>query len=150
MLLISQPYFSTEKSIVEFLPLPPHKPQIIQIMDTHIVPTILDYSFSEVEEGLSYEGQSLYGIILVVHLEYAQKMTYMSNDASETIHSAHYSSLRSISIHLPKYVKNINIATLLKSGSLTIHPSVESVIPKILNSRSIQQFSLLKVSVILK
>ncbi|MGL5675388.1 MAG: hypothetical protein ACRDDX_03150 [Cellulosilyticaceae bacterium] len=141
-------HFTVEKSILEFLHLPPHKPEAIQLVDSHIIPTVLDYTFTEIQKGLSYEGQSLLGVILVIHLSFAEKLTYLGHTASDTFHSAHYASLRSVSIDLPPQIKKNNTLTLLKTGSFTIYPSIESISTKLLDARSIQQISFLRVTIV--
>ncbi|MGL4737881.1 MAG: hypothetical protein ACRCW2_10545 [Cellulosilyticaceae bacterium] len=147
-----EPYkhYVSESSAFEILSLPPHKPDLSRILDTVIVPTVIDYSFVETPQGLSYEGQHLSGITLVVNLSLTEKLTYMSHTSTETVHSIHYTSMRSLSIVLPQQVGGLDTLAVIKSGNFTIHPSIEHVHPKAADTRTIHQVSLLLMTLTLR
>lgn len=139
--------YATEKSLFEILTIPPHKPDLSRILDTMIIPTVIDYSFMETPHGLSYEGQYLSGMMLIVNLKLTEKLTYMSHTSEETVHSIHYTSIRSVYIALPQEIHSQDTVSRIKSGTFVIHPSIESVHPKLFDTRTIHQTTLLLVNV---
>ncbi|MGL4346250.1 MAG: hypothetical protein ACRCTE_13710 [Cellulosilyticaceae bacterium] len=143
-------HYSKESSFFEVLSLPPHKPDLSRILDTAIIPTVVDYSFIESTQGLSYEGQMLSGITLAINLSLTEKLTYMSHTSTETVHSIHYTSMRSLSIVLPQQVGGIDTLSVIKSGTFTIYPSIEHIHSKVADSRTIHQVTLLLVTITLR
>lgn len=134
-----------QESFADMLFIPPHKPDLFQIMDIIVSPEILDYSIVETPKGLSYEGQYMSGYKLLVDVALNEKLTYISSTEEQTIHAVQYTQFKSICIMLPESVNQKDTAPIIQSGLFSLHPSIEGIHTKILDSRTVQKCGLLLV-----
>lgn len=139
--------YSKQISFLELLSIPPHKSELARILDISIIPEVVDYTLVETPQGLSYEGQYLSGINLIINFNLFEKLTYMSNTYDESVHSIHYTHLKSLSISLPQRINDVDTSVLIQSGILSIHPTIESIFTRILDTRTIHQSALLLVNI---
>ena len=139
-------YFK-EELISEVLTIPVPKPNIERILKVLISPEIVDVKLIETEIGQSNEGQNLTGNKLVIELNIKEKITYVANDKSQSVHAAHYENMKSIFVVLPNEVKGQKVCDLLRANRLTITPYIEAVKTRVLDSRTIYKCILLFVDI---
>lgn len=134
MLPFKSEYFK-EELISEVLTIPSQKPNMERILKILISPEIVDFKVVETEVGYSNEGQNLTGYKLVVELNIKQKITYVADEKTQSVHAAHYENMKSIFIVLPKEINNQDICELIRANRLAITPYIEAAKSRMLDCR---------------
>lgn len=139
-------YFK-EEAICEVLAIPPEKPDMERILDVMVWPEIENIKLVETEEGYSVEGQRLSGAKVVVEIRLKEKVTYVANEPTQSVHAAHFEYLKSMFIVVPKEINGKPSCSLIKSGKLNVNPYVESVTTRMLDCRNIHKCVMLFLDV---
>lgn len=140
-------YFK-EEAICEVLVIPPEKPDIERILDVMVWPEIESIKLVETEEGYSVEGQRLSGAKVVVEIRLKEKVTYVADEPTQSVHAAHFEHLKSMFIVIPKEIDGRPSCNLIKSGKLNVIPYVEAVTTRMLDYRRIHKCVMLFLDVI--
>lgn len=130
-------YFK-EESINKIFSLPKDKPCIESVCDVLIYPKVISKKLIRTETGFSNEGQKLTGFKLVVELAIEVKVTYVSDEPTQSIYAVHYETLKSMFIILPEYINDRPVYDLFNASRYTINPYVEHSYTKLLNDRDVQ------------
>ncbi|MGL6104789.1 hypothetical protein [Romboutsia sp.] len=138
-------YFK-EESICEVLSIPCQKPDMERILDMMVWPEIESMKIVETVQGLSNEGQRLTGIKLVVEVRLKEKLTYVALEPTQSVHAAHFESLKSMFIVLPAEVDGRSTCDLVRTGRISVIPYVEAVYPRMLDSRTVHKCVLLFIN----
>lgn len=86
----------------------------------------------------SAEGQILTGKKLSVELELQQKVKYIADESTQSVHAAHFNKLvNSILLIAPAAVNSIPIETLLMQGKVVVTPYIEDIYGEKLDKRTI-------------
>lgn len=139
----SNPKYFKEEVITQFLEIPCKKPDMERILDILVWPEVTDLNVIETHEGLSNEGQRLTGVKLIVEVKLKSKVTYVADEKTQSVHAAHYETLKSMFIILPKEFNGRNVCDLAKVGKINVVPYVEAVNFRMLDKRAIYQCILL-------
>lgn len=139
-------YFK-EELISEVLVIPSQKPNMERILKVLISPEVVDVNLVETEVGYSNEGQNLTGYKLVVELNVREKITYVADEETQSVHAANYENMTSIFVVVPKELNGENICDLLRAGRISVTPYVEGFKARMLNCREIYKCVLLLVDV---
>lgn len=139
-------YFK-EEPFFEELVIPTHKPAISKIVDIILIPEVLDYELIHTEEGLSYEGQRLTGLQLLVSLKLQEKLTYIAQTPDQTIHGVHYTQFKSSFIVLPIEINQRSTQLLVQTNQIKVKPSVQSLYTQIKSPHLVLNYGLLSVHV---
>jgi hypothetical protein len=134
---ISPSYF-TQISIPEVVCLPEQKPDIEQLIsvmaDIEIVSTrIIVTPGGDVQGGIiSNEGQKLTGRKLSVEILIKQKIKYVADEPTQSVHAAHFDKkMASIFIVIPKEfdwgTAKYTAEELLEKGKLIVTPYIEDI-----------------------
>lgn len=129
-------YFK-EELVTELLSIPPQKPDIERILDILVWPEVEDVKLVETPIGMSNEGQYLSGLKLIAEVKLKEKVTYVANEPTQSVHAAHYETLTSMFVVLPTEINGRNTADLVRSGRINVLPYIEAVDFRILDCRNI-------------
>lgn len=129
-------YFK-EELVSEVLLIPSNKPNIERVLDVLVSPVIEDYKVIETPLGVSNEGQNLSGVKLIVELRLKQKVTYVADEPTQTVHASHYETLKSMFVILPNDIDGRSACDLVRSGRVIINPYIEAVDFRVLDCRHI-------------
>lgn len=131
-------YFK-EEIINEILSIPCQKPDMERLLKTLVDVTVEDKKLIKTEKGLSNEGQALTGYKLVVKLRIKEKITYVADECTQSVHAAHYETIKNLFIIVPEVIDGENVCNLIKKGRLSITPYVECVESRMLDCRTIHK-----------
>lgn len=139
-------YFK-EEVISERLIIPSQKPDIERILNVIVSAEVEDVNLIETEVGMSNEGQNLTGYKLVVELKIKEKVTYVANEECQSVHSAHYESMKSMFIILPTEYNGEDTCSLVRADRIQVSPYIEATKAKMIDGRTIHKCVLLLVDV---
>lgn len=136
-----------EEVISERLVIPSQKPDIEKILNVIASVDVEDMNVVETEIGMSNEGQNLTGYKLVIELKIKEKVTYVAAEDCQSVHSAHYETMKSIFVILPKEYNGEDICSLVRADRVQVNPYIEATKASILDERTIHKCLLLLVDV---
>lgn len=133
-----EPKYFTQVSIPETLIIPEPKPDMEQLLSVCVDPQVEAIKLIETPLALSNEGQFLSGCKLVIELRLREKVKYVADEPTQTVHAAHYENvLKSIFIIVPCEVDGIPIRTLLERNRIKIIPYIEDIYAEMTDKRTI-------------
>lgn len=115
--------------VQETLELPEAKPDIEQIVKVIAQVVITSTRVIRTPAGTSMEGQVLTGYKLVVEGEVRQKIEYVADECTQSVHAAHFSVPFSTFIVLP--------TTYTLGTPVTVTPYIEDIYVELINERTI-------------
>lgn len=128
----------TEISIPEIVKLPDVKPDIEQVVSVTVDACILSLRLIETAIGRSQEFQFISGHKLVVELKLRQKIKYVADEPTQSVHAAHFENvISSVFIVVPDMLLGVNIQDLFDQGRLTVTPYIEDIYAKQRGKREI-------------
>ena len=139
-------YFK-EEEISEVLTIPCQKPDIENILSVIVSPEVEDLRIIETEVGTSNEGQVLTGSKLVIEIRMKEKVTYVADEQTQSVHAAHYENLKSFFVIVPNQIDGNDVCVLLRSIRISVNPHIEAVHTRILDKRTIFKCVLLFIDV---
>ncbi|AOR23332.1 hypothetical protein [Clostridium taeniosporum] len=146
-LLPTDPKYFKEELISEILTIPVQKPDMERILKVLVNPKLVNTKIVETEVGMSNEGQNLTGYKLVVEFNIQEKIVYVANEKSQSVHAAHFENMKSIFVVLPKEINGEDVCQLVRANRITVTPYVEAIKTRILDCRRIQKCVMLFVDV---
>lgn len=141
--LPTNPLYFTEVTIPETVEIPCEKPdmeQLISVMvDTQIISTKVAHTPVDVT---SPEGQHLSGCKLIVELKLRQKVKYVADEPTQSVHAAHFENvMQSVYVVVPCNVViggvTYTIEEALRLGKVVITPYIEDIYAKMVDKKTI-------------
>ncbi|AOR23340.1 hypothetical protein [Clostridium taeniosporum] len=139
-------YFK-EEIFSEILTIPEQKPDMERILKVLVSPEIVDINLVETEVGYSNEGQNLTGYKLVVELNIKEKITYVANEKTQSVHAAHFENMKSIFVVIPKEINGQDVCELVRANRISVTPYIEAAKATMLDCRRIHKCVMLFVDV---
>ncbi|MGL4772521.1 MAG: hypothetical protein ACRC2K_03055 [Clostridium sp.] len=139
-------YFK-EEEILEILTIPCQKPDIENILSVIVSAEVENIRVIDTEVGKSNEGQNLTGKKLVVELRLKEKVTYVADECTQSVHAAHYENLKSFFVIIPNDVNGNDVCDLIRANRININPYVEAVHTRMLDNRTIFKCVLIFIDV---
>lgn len=139
-------YFK-EELVSEILKIPCQKPDMEKILDVMVWPEIVDIKLVETEVGKSNEGQYLSGEKLVVEVNLKEKVTYIANEPTQSVHAAHFERLKSLFIILPTEIDGKDTCDLVRGDRIQVTPYIEATKFRMLDCRTIHKCTMLFVDI---
>jgi hypothetical protein len=132
----------TEIAVPEIVVIPEAKPNMEELLSVMVDAKIISVRVIDTPVGTSAEHQNLTGKKLSIELELQQKVKYIADEPTQSVHAAHFSKLvNSILIVAPPKVPNtaagIPIETLLMQGKVVVTPYIEDIYGEKLDKRTI-------------
>ncbi|MFI3209465.1 MAG: hypothetical protein R3Y64_00200 [Peptostreptococcaceae bacterium] len=131
-------YFK-EELISEVIVLPQNRPDIKRVLDISVWPEVLKTHLVETKVGTSNEGQHLSGLKLVVDLKLKQKISYVADEPTQSVHAQAFEYYKSMFVILPQQINNVDVYDLVRSGRLQVTPYIEAVKFRLQDPRSVHK-----------
>lgn len=132
------PKYFTQLSIPETLTLPSQKPDMEQLLSVTVDAVIESVKLIDTPIALSNEGQYLSGCKLVIELKLREKVKYVADEPTQTVHAAHYENvLKSIFVILPCEVNGESVRNLLARKKIVVTPYIEDIYAEMVDKRTI-------------
>ncbi len=138
-ILPSESKYFKEELITELLTIPPQKPEMERILDILVWPEIVNVKLVDTQVGKSVEGQFLSGAKLVVEVNFKEKVTYVACEPCQSVHAAHFETLKSMFVILPQEIDGRNICDLVRADRIQVTPYIESIKFRMLDTRTIHK-----------
>lgn len=139
-------YFK-EEMVCEILSIPAQKPDMERLLDVLVWPEVVNTNLIETPKGRSFEGQYLSGAKLVVEVNLKEKVTYVANEPTQSVHAAHYETLKSIFVILPEYIGDKKLCDLFRANRVIVSAYIEESCARMLDARTIHKCVMLFVDV---
>jgi ferredoxin-fold anticodon binding domain-containing protein len=136
--LPEHPKYFTQIAIPETLVIPEQKPDIEQIVSVTVDTAIESLRIVDTPCMKSFEGQSLSGKKLIVELRLIEKVVYVANEPTQSVHAAHFQdTYKSIFVVVPQTVNEETIDDLFLHGKLIVTPYIEDIYAELTDARTI-------------
>ena len=130
-------YF-TEIAIPEIVELPEAKPDMEQLISVMVDCKVISVRVIDTPNGLSAEGQRLHGKKLSLEIELQQKVKYVADEPTQSVHAAHFTKLvSSIFIVVNPTICADSVEKLIAQGRYVVTPYIEDIYGEQLNKRKI-------------
>lgn len=126
--LSATPTFS-QVSVSEIVKIPEQKPDMEQLVSIVESIDILSTKLINTGIGTSAEGQILTGKKLIVEVLVKQKVTYVADEPTQSVHAAHFEKPYSIFVVLPETMGTVPapVEELFLQDKLTVKPYIEDI-----------------------
>lgn len=131
-------YF-TQFTSCEKIEVPCSKPNIEQIVSVLVEPEIISSRVVNTPKGISSEGQRLTGKKLCIEIKLNQKVMYVADTETQSIHAVENSSYCSAYIIIPSIIDGTEPDNLLLNNLLRTEIYVEDIFVEKLNERCIEK-----------
>lgn len=130
--LPENPIYFTEVAIPETVVIPDAKPDIEDLVSLAIDAEVLSERLIKTAVGTSNEGQNLEGYKLIVEVKLRQKLKYVADEETQSVHAAHFEKVvSSVFVVLPAEVDIdgtiFPIEQLFQQKRLAVTPYVEDI-----------------------
>lgn len=130
-------YF-TEIAIPETVEIPCQKPDMEDLLSVMVNAEILSTRLIKTPVSTSYEGQILSGFKLIIELKLKQKIKYVADEPTQSVHAAHFEkTISSIFVILPEEINGCDTERLFKNKKLIVTPYVEDIYAAKMDCRKI-------------
>lgn len=128
----------TEVAIPEIVTLPEVKPDMEQLLSVMVDAKVVSLRIIDTPEGISNEGQILTGKKLSIELLLKQKVKYIADEPTQSVHAAHFEHVvNSLWVIVPKQIGCKKIEDLLRDGKLIVTPYIEDIYGEQMDKRTI-------------
>jgi hypothetical protein len=138
------PKYFTQVSIPETVVIPCVKPDMEDLISVAIDADVISTRLIETAEGTSQEGQILLGRKLIVEVKLRQKVKYVADEPTQSVHAAHFEKVvSSIFVVLPKTIDvgdplvTTPIEDLFNQNRLAVTPYIEDIYAVMRDKRTI-------------
>lgn len=133
------PKYFAQISIPETLIIPAQKPDIEQLVSVAVDTEIESIRIIDTPTCIkSFEGQFLSGKKLIIELKLIEKIVYVAEEPTQSVHAAHFeNTFKSIFIIMPKTVNGDAIEDILQQGRLIVTPYIEDIHAEMIDARTI-------------
>ncbi|WP_053956603.1 hypothetical protein [Inediibacterium massiliense] len=137
----------SQVSIPESVTIPEQKPNMEQLVSILETVDVVSTKIVDTGEGTSEEGQILLGKKLIIEVLVKQKVTYVADEPTQSVHAAHFEKPYSIFVVVPDTIGTTPIEDLLVQEKLVIKPYVEDICGVMLDERHVFKCTALFVNV---
>ena len=136
--LPENPIYFTQISVPELVSIPEAKPDMEQLLSVMVDAKIKSIRAVDTCIAHSYEGQNLSGQKLIVEIQLLQKIKYVADEPTQSIHAAHFEEcIHSIFVVVPCSIDGIPVRTLLENKKVVVTPYIEDIFAQMRNKREI-------------
>lgn len=136
--LPENPIYFKQMAVSEVVTIPEQKPDIEQLVSVAVEAEILAPPIIETPCIKSFEGQTLSGRKLILELKLRQKITYVADEPTQSVHAAHFEkTARSVFVVVPRENNGVPIERLLRQNRLIITPYIEDIYAEQVDKRKI-------------
>lgn len=141
--LPTSPVYFTEVTIPETVKIPCEKPDMEQLISVMVDAQIISTKVAATPVDVtSPEGQHLSGCKLIVELKLRQKVKYVADEPTQSVHAAHFEHvLKSVYVVVPCAVTingvTYTIQEALRLGKVVVTPYIEDIYGKMTDKRTV-------------
>jgi len=134
----------------EQITVPEQKPDIEEISSVIVDPEIISLRIVNTAKGLSLEGQQLTGKKIVAEIKLRQKIMYVADEPTQSIHVVENEYYQSAFIVIPTKIEGTDPEILLENNFLQVKVSVEDIVIGKMDERTVAKIVhlLLKVHLV--
>jgi hypothetical protein len=140
--LPDNPNFFTEVTIPETICLPEQKPDMEQLLSVMVDAQVISVRLVKTPANVeSPEGQFLSGCKLVIELKLREKVKYVADEPTQSVHAAHFENvIKSVFVVVPCTFPTTpprTIEELLRLNKVVVTPYIEDIYAKMIDKRCI-------------
>lgn len=149
--LPENPKYFTELSMPENLVIPKQKPDIEQILAVMAEAEVISTRLVETEKAISDEGQNLSGCKVIVELRLHEKVKYVADEPTQSVHVAEYESqYKSVFIVVPCQIQGRDVCELIRKKRMGVNVYIEDIYAEMIDCRNIFKNVTLLVDVVFR
>jgi hypothetical protein len=137
--LPENPKYFTEQSIAETVVIPCLKPDMEQLLSVMEDIEIVSVKVIDTPVAISNEGQKLQGSKLIIELKLKQKIKYVADEPTQSVHAAHFEIMKSMFVVVPTIPlgQSKTVTQLLREGRVNVMPYIEDIYGEMKDKRTI-------------
>ncbi|MBM7625127.1 hypothetical protein [Sporohalobacter salinus] len=136
--LPENPQYFKQFDIGETVTIPEQKPDMEELVSVMIEPEVISMKVIDTPCIKSYEGQLLSGKKLALELKLNQKITYIADDAEQSVHAAHFENiLRSVFVVIPQEVDGTAVEKFVNFDRVCVNPFIENIFAEQQDERTV-------------
>lgn len=145
------PVFFTEISVPETLEIPCQKPDMEQLLSVMVDAQVISLRIANTPVAISEEGQNLSGSKLIIELKLREKVKYVADEPTQSVHAAHFENvLKSVFVIVPSLIGTVPVAEYLRLNKITVTPYIEDIYAKMVDERTLFKNITILVDVIFR
>lgn len=129
--------FFSQLSVQETIMLPEVKPDIKTVITSITEPEVVSLRFIDTMKGISEEGQILTGKQAAIEIKFKQKTLYEADVSSQSIHGIESEFYKCAYVVFPSNLEGTDPEILLKNKLLKPQITIEDILTKPLDNRTI-------------
>lgn len=129
-------YF-TQLSVSEIIKIPESKPDMEQLLSITADIKVISLKIANTPHSTSNEGQNLSGKKLVIELLIIQKIKYVANDPTQSVHVVHFEKIVSTFVVIPKKYCNKPVELILKRNQIEVTFYIEDILGRMIDKKTI-------------
>lgn len=134
----TNPKYFTEITLPETLQIPCQKPEIEQLLSIIAAAEVVSTRLVETEKAISDEGQNLSGCKLVIELKLHEKVKYVANEPTQSVHVAEYESqFKSVFVVIPCEINGTKACELIRKNKVNVNAYIEDIYAEMTGPKSI-------------
>lgn len=124
----ANPLYFTQFTVAETVVIPEQKPDTEQLLSIMVDVEVISVKAVKTPKSKSHEGQILLGSKLIIELKLKQKITYIADEPTQSVHAAHFEKIiNSVFVVVPPSMCGISIENLLNKNKVMVTPYVEDI-----------------------
>jgi hypothetical protein len=140
--LPENPKYFTEEAIAETVVIPTQKPDMEQLLSVMEDIEIISIKVVNTPVAISNEGQRLQGNKLIIEINLKQKIKYVADEPTQSVHAAHFEKMKSIFVVVPtvppgQIFPYKTVTQLLNEGRVDVTPYIEDIYGEMKDKRTI-------------
>lgn len=136
--LPTNPLYFTEITVPETILIPNEKPDMEQLLSVMVDASVISLKLVETPIAVSHEGQHLSGCKLIIELKLREKVKYVADEPTQSVHAAHFENvIKGVYVIVPCKINNVSIETLLRKGKVIVTPYIEDIYAVMRDKRTI-------------
>lgn len=141
--LPTNPCYFTEITIPETVEIPCEKPDVEQLISVMVDAKVISIKVAKTPVDVtSPEGQHLSGCKLIIELKLRQKIKYVADEPTQSVHAAHFENfLQSVFVVVPCKGTiggtEYTVEEALRLGKVVVTPYIEDIYAKMIDKRKI-------------
>lgn len=149
--LPTNPKYFKELTVQEDLVIPMQKPDIEQLLGVMVEAEVISTRLIETERGLSDEGQNLSGCKLIIELKLHEKVKYVADEPTQSVHVAEYESqYKSVFVVVPCEIDGTDACELVRRNKMSVNVYIEDIYAEMVDCRNIFKNITLLVDVVFR
>ncbi|MBW4829550.1 MAG: hypothetical protein KZY61_01860 [Clostridiaceae bacterium] len=137
-ILPTNPRYFKQLTMSENLAIPMQKPDMEQLLGIMVEAEVISTRLVETEKGVSDEGQKLSGCKLIIELRFHEKIKYVADEPTQSVHVAEYEShYKSVFVVVPCEIDGTNVCEFVRKKKMSVNVYIEDIYAEMVDCRNI-------------